>query len=109
MSASMRIVNGKVYDPANNINGEIKEICIRDGKIVDSVSDEALIIDAQGMAIMPGGVDIHCHIEDPKLMPQENYSLKTIVMILIRQPPLPVLVQVELPHQHLRPDIVMQH
>ena len=37
MSATMRIVNGQVYDPKNNINGEIKEICIQDGKIVDAV------------------------------------------------------------------------
>ena len=58
MSASIRIVNGEVYDPKNSINGEIKEICIEDGKIVDSVSDEATIIDAKGMVIMPGGVDI---------------------------------------------------
>ncbi len=57
MSASMRIVNGEVYDPKNNINGEIKEICIENGKIVDSVSDEATIIDAKGMVIMAGGVD----------------------------------------------------
>ena len=65
MSAAMRIVNGKVYDPANNIDGKIKEICIQDGKIVDSVPEDATVIDAQGMVIMPGGVDIHCHIAGP--------------------------------------------
>lgn len=67
MASSMRIINGRVYDPANNIDGEIKEICIQDGKIVDSVADDATIIDAQGMVIMPGGVDIHCHIAGPKV------------------------------------------
>jgi formylmethanofuran dehydrogenase subunit A len=67
MSAAMRIVNGKVYDPANNIDGKIKEICIQDGRIVDSVPDDAAVIDAQGMVIMPGGVDIHCHIAGPKV------------------------------------------
>ena len=67
MSATMRIVNGQVYDPKNNINGEIKEICIQDGKIVDAVDDDATIIDAKGMVIMPGGVDIHCHIAGPKV------------------------------------------
>jgi formylmethanofuran dehydrogenase subunit A len=67
MSAAMRIVNGKVYDPANSIDGKIKEICIQDGKIVDSVPDDATVIDAQGMVIMPGGVDIHCHIAGPKV------------------------------------------
>ncbi|MFT5394850.1 MAG: formylmethanofuran dehydrogenase subunit A [Gammaproteobacteria bacterium] len=67
MSAVMRIVNGKVYDPANNIDGKIKEICIQDGRIVDSVPEDATVIDAQGMVIMPGGVDIHCHIAGPKV------------------------------------------
>ncbi len=67
MSAAMRIVNGKVYDPANNIDGKIKEICIQDGRIVDSVPEDATVIDAQGMVIMPGGVDIHCHIAGPKV------------------------------------------
>ncbi|MDB9751404.1 formylmethanofuran dehydrogenase subunit A [Gammaproteobacteria bacterium] len=67
MSVAMRIVNGKVYDPANNIDGKIKEICIQDGRIVDSVPEDVTVIDAQGMVIMPGGVDIHCHIAGPKV------------------------------------------
>ena len=67
MSAAMRIVNGKVYDPANDIDGKIKEICIEGGRIVDSVPEDATVIDAQGMVIMPGGVDIHCHIAGPKV------------------------------------------
>ena len=67
MASSMRIINGRVYDPANDIDGETKEICIKDGKIVDSVADDATVIDAQGMVIMPGGVDIHCHIAGPKV------------------------------------------
>ena len=67
MATSLRIINGRVYDPANNIDGEIKEICIEDGRIVDSVADDATVIDAKGMVIMPGGVDIHCHIAGPKV------------------------------------------
>ncbi len=76
--SSIRIVNGTVYDPANNINGEIRDICIEDGTIVESVPENAKRIDAQGMVIMPGGVDIHCHIAGPKvnsarkLMPEDH-------------------------------------
>ncbi len=78
MTSTTRIVNGKVYDPVNNIDGEIREICIKDGCIVESVPDDAGRIDAQGMVIMPGGVDIHCHIAGPKvnagrkLMPEDH-------------------------------------
>ena len=78
MTSTTRIVNGKVYDPANNIDGEIRDICIKDGRIVESVPDDARRIDAHGMVIMPGGVDIHCHIAGPKvnsgrkLMPEDH-------------------------------------
>lgn len=67
MTASLRIINGRVYDPANGIDGEIKELCIKDGKLVASVEEDATVIDARGMVIMPGGVDIHCHIAGPKV------------------------------------------
>ena len=67
MTASLRIINGRVYDPANNVDGKIQEICIKDGKIVDSVEEDATVIDAKGMVVMPGGVDIHCHIAGPKV------------------------------------------
>jgi len=30
----LRIRNGKVYDPANGVNGVIRDVCIADGKIV---------------------------------------------------------------------------
>lgn len=61
------IKNGIVYDPLNNIDGEQKDICIKDGKIVDSVSVDANVIDASGQIIMPGGVDPHTHIAGAKV------------------------------------------
>jgi formylmethanofuran dehydrogenase subunit A len=57
------IKNGFVYDPINGINGEKMDIAIKNGKIVKSVSEhDAKKIDATGLTVMPGGVDIHCHI-----------------------------------------------
>ncbi len=67
MPSSIRIKNGKVYDPINNINGEVKDICVLNGKIVASVPDDAKVIDAHGMVVMPGGVDMHCHIAGHKV------------------------------------------
>ncbi len=67
MASMLRIVNGRVHDPANGIDGEVRDICIEDGKVVDTVPADASRIDAQGMVIMPGGVDIHCHIAGPKV------------------------------------------
>jgi formylmethanofuran dehydrogenase subunit A len=62
----LKIINGEVYDPANNINGEVRDICIEEGQIVASVSG-GRTIDASGMVIMPGGVDMHAHIAGPKV------------------------------------------
>src|SRR4051795_7222107 len=57
----LRITGGKVYDPAHNINGVVQDICIDNGKIVADVVG-GRTIDATGMIIFPGGVDIHTHV-----------------------------------------------
>ncbi len=57
----LRITGGKVYDPANGINGEVKELFIQDGKFVES-GVGGIEIDATGMVIFPGGVDVHTHV-----------------------------------------------
>ena len=63
----LRIKGGKVYDPANDIDGKVCDVLVRDGRVVDKVSDKARAINAHGMVVMPGGVDIHCHIAGPKV------------------------------------------
>ncbi len=67
MGATLRIVNGRVYDPANGLDGVVQDVCILDGRIVAAVPADAKTIDARGMVVMPGGVDIHCHIAGSKV------------------------------------------
>jgi formylmethanofuran dehydrogenase subunit A len=57
----LRIKGGKVYDPANGVNGVVRDVCISDGKIVADVS-AGRVIDATGLIVFPGGVDIHTHV-----------------------------------------------
>ncbi|MHC1610681.1 MAG: formylmethanofuran dehydrogenase subunit A [Candidatus Methanospirareceae archaeon] len=66
MVEELLIKNGVVYDPINGVKGEKKDICIRDGKIVESVRNPK-VIDAEGRVVMPGGVDIHAHIAGGKI------------------------------------------
>jgi formylmethanofuran dehydrogenase subunit A len=61
------IKNGLVYDPLNKLDGEKKDIFIKDGIIVEKVNGDAKVINAAGMIIMPGGVDIHSHIAGAKV------------------------------------------
>ena len=57
------VKNGFVFDPLNGINGEKMDIAIKDRRIVESVNEKnAKVIDASGLTVFPGGVDIHTHI-----------------------------------------------
>ena len=75
------IKNGFVYDPLNKIDGEKMDIAIKDGKIVEKVEGNGVkVIDASGMIVMPGGVDIHSHIAGAKvnagrmLRPEDHFK-----------------------------------
>ncbi len=58
----LRITGGRVYDPANDIHGEIRDVCIAGGRIVSQVDGPGVrTIDASGMIVFPGGVDVHTH------------------------------------------------
>ncbi|MFW9864787.1 MAG: formylmethanofuran dehydrogenase subunit A, partial [Candidatus Thorarchaeota archaeon] len=61
------IKNGLVYDPLNSLECEKKDIHIKDGIVVEKVNGDAKIIDASGMIVFPGGVDIHSHIAGTKV------------------------------------------
>jgi formylmethanofuran dehydrogenase subunit A len=74
----LRVAEGRVYDPANGIDGEVRDVCLDGGKVVEELPADAPRIDARGMVVMPGGVDIHSHIAGPavnaarKLSPEEH-------------------------------------
>jgi formylmethanofuran dehydrogenase subunit A len=72
MSKSLfKITGGYLYDPANGIDGQVCDLWIQDGKMVDPPSDPHVtptrVLDAAGLVIMPGGIDMHCHIAGPKV------------------------------------------
>ncbi|HET9271745.1 MAG TPA: amidohydrolase family protein, partial [Vicinamibacterales bacterium] len=76
--SQLRIAGGTVYDPANAVSGDVRDICIDSGRIVDSVPASAPRLDATGMVVMPGGVDIHSHVAGSsvnvarRLLPDEH-------------------------------------
>jgi formylmethanofuran dehydrogenase subunit A len=74
----LRIAGGTVYDPANGVDGEVRDICIEDGRVVPDVPPGTTTLDARGMIVMPGGVDIHSHFASSscnharRLLPEEH-------------------------------------
>ncbi|MBN1134931.1 MAG: formylmethanofuran dehydrogenase subunit A [Methanosarcinaceae archaeon] len=59
--SELLIKNAVVCDPLNNINCEKMDLSVKDGKIVESVSSAAKLIDAGGKLTMAGGFDGHTH------------------------------------------------
>ncbi len=76
--STLRIAGGTVYDPANGVDGEVRDICIADGRIVADVPAGSPSLDARGMVVMPGGVDIHSHVASSscnharRLLPEQH-------------------------------------
>ncbi|MGE5727145.1 MAG: formylmethanofuran dehydrogenase subunit A [Gemmatimonas sp.] len=74
----LRITGGAIHDPANGIDGDVRDICVDGGRIVASLPDDAPVLRADGMVIMPGGIDIHAHVASSsvslgrRLLPEEH-------------------------------------
>lgn len=62
------IKNGHVVNPENDLNA-VQDVLIENDRIIkvaDSVRDDAdTVLDAKGMYVMPGFIDLHVHLRDP--------------------------------------------
>lgn len=69
------IQNGRVVDPING-RDEIADILIENGKISQIApqikAPEAETVDATGLAVLPGLVDMHVHLRDPGFTHKED-------------------------------------
>ena len=73
--AEVLIQNGRVVDPSQNLDGQA-DIYIKDG-VIQAVEPEISvscgnIIDATGLVVLPGLVDMHVHLRDPGLTYKED-------------------------------------
>src|SRR5579871_996659 len=64
------IANGRVMDPASSLDA-VRYVGIRGGKIAAQPLVGSLIVNAAGMVVAPGFIDLHSHGQTP-----ENYRFK---------------------------------
>lgn len=64
MSHSVNIRGGRIIDPASG-RDEIGDVFIADGKFNASPAPGAAEIDARGLVVCPGFIDIHVHLREP--------------------------------------------
>lgn len=74
--AKLLIQNGRIIDPVQELD-KVADLLIEDGKIIsiNETIDTTIIdqvIDASGLVVAPGLVDVHVHFRDPGLTYKED-------------------------------------
>lgn len=65
------IANGYIIDPAQSVNTGGRSLLIEDGRVVgllergEPVPEQTHVIDATGLIVAPGFIDLHTHLREP--------------------------------------------
>lgn len=64
----VKLAGGRIFDPANGVDGEVRDLFLLDGRIVaDPGEAPDATYDVAGKVVMAGGIDLHSHIAGGKL------------------------------------------
>ena len=83
------VKNGRVVDPSQNLDQEL-DILIEDGKFkaIDkpgsfnsSFSNGKNVIDAKGLVVTPGFIDVHVHLREPGFEHKETVATGTLAAV----------------------------
>ena len=73
---NLTIRNGRVIDPANKVDA-VRDVYVRDGKIATEPAPDAIIVDAAGLVVTPGLIDLHVHLREPGRSDKETIESGT--------------------------------
>src|SRR3989304_4705057 len=78
MADSLLIKGGRIIDPSQDID-KVGGLLIKDGKIAwlgDGLppGDDYDILDAGGLIVCPGFIDLHCHLRQPGFEAKETIA-----------------------------------
>ena len=80
------IANGYVIDPAQQINGG-RNVLLEDGRVVGVLSrsephpEDAHVLDATGLIVAPGFIDLHTHLREPGQEYKETIATGTAAAV----------------------------
>ncbi len=62
MTKTIAIRGGKIFDPSCGWDGVERDLFIANGRLVDRLDDVAQVINAQGLAVTPGAIDLRSSV-----------------------------------------------
>ena len=80
------IVNGYVIDPAQEINAG-RNLLVEDGRVVgvlarsEALPEDAQLLDATGLIVAPGFIDLHTHLREPGQEYKETIATGTAAAV----------------------------
>jgi len=81
VSESLAIRGGRVIDPANGLDA-VADVRLVDGRVVavgpGAGKDAPQVVDASGLVVCPGFVDIHTHLREPGFEHKETIATGTL-------------------------------
>jgi dihydroorotase len=77
--SSLLIKNGHVVDPASNLDA-VADVLLRDGRVAQvgrAIKGAEVTIDAKGLIVAPGLIDLHVHLREPGQTHKETIATGT--------------------------------
>ena len=82
VAPDLLVRGGRVVDPSQQLDS-VADVYVSGGRVTglgrrpDSSADEYLVIDATGLVVSPGFIDVHCHLREPGFEEKETIATGT--------------------------------